>query len=465
MIHGHTRIKLFNPISGNILKDIESENTFQANVIANALRNLGECNASPITNSNFKNKDYWKEVVGGILLFRDEITTNTAYMSAGNVMTGNGAEGVLNSSNPPELGSYNELESSIGYGVTKKLTMTYDWGQSQGNGKISSVCLTSKTGGFIGYGNPSDTCKEKLDDSYITFLRNLDNQNADSKTAYASHQAVIVGNEKYMFSCSSGILTVKRKRVCITTGSIFDGCYKELTFDLSNVGNPFSWNNEECFCCTDNGKIYILPKAPEYNPHPYAVPVGSKMHFYVYDTSDDSLTLEYITNNSTKPLYIITTTLGSGGFCWGVSHGKLFARSSGNDSEARVEVFDLSTNAHAELDCGYTTAGNYFYVNTLPNGLTLITNYIYNGDGDYKTYIYDSINGTTYPTNMNTRGIASSMTSPFTYDLTLDALTFAKSGCTAINNPLYLATVNNLSTPVIKDGTMAMQVIYSLEET
>ena len=52
MIHGHTRIVLRNPISGNILKDIESENVFQNTVIANGLRNLGNANASP-----YKKKD------------------------------------------------------------------------------------------------------------------------------------------------------------------------------------------------------------------------------------------------------------------------------------------------------------------------------------------------------------------------------------------------------------------------
>ena len=37
-IHGETRIVLRNPISGNILKDVTSENTFQTSVIAQAVR-------------------------------------------------------------------------------------------------------------------------------------------------------------------------------------------------------------------------------------------------------------------------------------------------------------------------------------------------------------------------------------------------------------------------------------------
>ena len=82
MLHGHTRITLRNPISGNILKDIESENTFQPTVLQNFSHCLGE-DLHGIPSYN------WEDLVGGIFLFRDTISPGAFYMPASNLMIGN----------------------------------------------------------------------------------------------------------------------------------------------------------------------------------------------------------------------------------------------------------------------------------------------------------------------------------------------------------------------------------------
>jgi len=460
MIHGHTRITLTNPISGHIIKDIESENTFQSTVIAKALRNLGECNASILTNSVFKATDYWKETVGGILLFKNSISADSSFMSSGNTMTANGATDIVNASNPPELGTYNDIESKM-IANERKLILQYEWGQSQGNGKISSVCLTSRTGGLIGYGNASGYRKTESDPSdYFTFNRLTDNLGADSGST-ATRQAVGVGNYKYTFSCSGSIVTVVKKKICITTASIFDLVSETFTFDLSEVGNPLSWTNQECYVTASEGLIGVVPNRDQGE-----TAVNGKFRFYIYDTTDDSFTLKEMTNTSTNTLYISISRSYGGSYRFGMSHGNVFVGTSGTGT--KVEGFKLSDNTHvcslpitAE---GWQMAGNNFMIGDLPNGLTLVSDRETNNNV-YDCFIYDTTNGTCYPINSSNRQIQSTLNTSFIYDSTLEALMYNRNGyVTAVNNPLYLATINNI-TEVIKDATLSMKVRYTLSES
>ena len=51
------------------------------------------------------------------------------------------------------------------------------------------------------------------------------------------------------------------------------------------------------------------------------------------------------------------------------------------------------------------------------------------------------------------------------YNDQVDALcTDLTQGGELFKNPLYLATVNNLDNPVVKDSTQTMKVIYTLTE-
>ena len=161
-IHGEVDIRFKNPITGRIIKQIKGENTFQSAILAKGLRNLGEAGAS-VYNSRTQTgstiTEPWTELVGGIFLFKNSLS-NAQYMSKGNKMQGNGSYGVTNNSTPTELGSWNDNESSI---TSSSLLLVYDWTTSQANGAggIASVALTSRIGGYIGYGNPSETAATK----------------------------------------------------------------------------------------------------------------------------------------------------------------------------------------------------------------------------------------------------------------------------------------------------------------
>lgn len=465
MIHGETRIKLYNPLSGNIAKDIKSENTFQNEVVAKALRNLGECNASIMNNTTFKANDYWKETLGGILLFERTISSNTPFMPKGNRMRANAAVGITNSDPPSELGSYNS-DSGI-TSDNKSLFLKYDWSTAQGNGDIACVCLTSKTGGFIGYGNPSGEYSSKFSasESYKP-IRLIDYKFADSKGTNTQRQTIIVGNYKYRFTVSSHILTIYKTKVCITKGSILDGVtVKTMTFDLSEVGNPLNWQNEGCFVTQSEGKIYFLPTINQGpSQYDYYIAPGNPIRFYEFDPEEETVTLKSVNNNSTKSV-TINSNPNYSYYRFGVSHGKLFCTSSGNPPDMSVEVFNISNNNHLSLPgVNQVLAQDLYLAGDLPGGLTWVANRNQNNYNN-QLYVFDDQNVTAYPTNSNLYSLTNTLLSPFVWDEENESLICSMSnGVTSINNPMYLATINNLSAPVTKTTDLAMSVEYTLTE-
>lgn len=465
MIHGETRIKLYNPISGNIAKDIKSENTFQNEVVAKALRNLGECNASIMNNTTFKANDYWKETLGGILLFERTISSNTPFMPKGNRMRANAAVGITNSDPPSELGSYNS-DSGI-TSDNKSLFLKYDWSTAQGNGDIACVCLTSKTGGFMGYGNPSgDFSSLYTGTSAYNPTRLIDFKYADSKGTNTQKQTIIVGNYKYRFVIASHILTIYKTKVCITKGSILDGVtVKELTFDLSEIGNPLNWQNEGCYVTQSEGKIYFLPcinQGP--GTYDYFITPGNPIKFYEFDPEEETVTLKSVNNNSTKNVAPISYPTYQY-YTFGVSHGKLFVSSDGNPPNKSVEVFDITNNNHVSITAvNQVLAQDLYFVGDLPGGLSFITD---RNQNSYRSqmYIYDDQNVTSYPINGGLYAMYNTLTTPFIWDTENECFIFSTtSGVSAVNNPLYLATINNLSAPVTKTTDLAMSVEYTLTE-
>lgn len=100
------------------------------------------------------------DLFGGIMLFKLPIISNSAdypsrkplYCPAGNTMVGNAT--IDNQANSgqgvTELGQYNEGESSAD---EEQRTYVYDWDTNEANGEISTICLTTRAGGYIGAGN------------------------------------------------------------------------------------------------------------------------------------------------------------------------------------------------------------------------------------------------------------------------------------------------------------------------
>lgn len=92
------------------------------------------------------------KLFGGILLFEDNIEENTETIFAPNSkkLIGYASIAGVNDTKDPMRGSINKIESGAVNGGYK---FVYDFATSQANGMIGCVCLTSYWGGVAGYGS------------------------------------------------------------------------------------------------------------------------------------------------------------------------------------------------------------------------------------------------------------------------------------------------------------------------
>ena len=155
MIKGRTVIELTDVNSGE--KEVYKDNNMVTNAINLFYKSGGMTNPSAF--NDLLKTDAVENLLGGILCLDDTITedANIVHVPTGINMIANGSVGILNSGNPPELGSYNESES--GWQQDGSYKLTFDYTTSQGNGVIKSVCMTSKYEGLKGIGNASNTSR------------------------------------------------------------------------------------------------------------------------------------------------------------------------------------------------------------------------------------------------------------------------------------------------------------------
>lgn len=155
-IKGQTIIEL-KDVRTNKVERYKDDN-FITEFPSELFKQMGELNPNPWANRENMLVD---DLFGGIMCLDSAITANTDMMGihssplfapADKNMTANGCTFVSTSSaSATELGAYNEAESVPSNGTTRRFV--YDWDTNEGNGTIACVCLTSKYGGYKGIGN------------------------------------------------------------------------------------------------------------------------------------------------------------------------------------------------------------------------------------------------------------------------------------------------------------------------
>lgn len=427
IIHGHTCIELKDARTGK-RERIESDNTFMATTLAKQMRSLGAANNFPYANETWRNSNMIVNFCGGIFLFKNAIADDSEYMAAGNKMTANGSYNITNGGNPPELGSWNSIESNID--GNRSAVLVWDWNTSQGNGEISSICLTSDTGGYIGYGNPSGYSAS----SGYNLNRNQNALGPLCKTAWKNH--------RYSFGMSDyKTLVVKKYKYAIDKASIFDNkLIDTLTFDLESYGFTFP-RNRYSIKLVDNGKVQIMPDAND-------VPNGGTIKLYIFDPADDSLTLKTMVNTTGTRLHDYYNTEAPFVyfkdddlmFCKEHDTGTLYICDGSNG--AVLKTFNVGSDDYHAYS---KFSDDLFYRFTM-------------------SHFLDLVNDTWYPTNARADQINVGVIAD--EDMLLAGVSWDSSEYTsyAFKNPLYLATINNLQQSVTKQNTQTMKVTYTLTE-
>lgn len=157
-IHGHSTIELTNIHTGEV------ERYENDNMVTNALdyyfQDVGAFNTSPIYDADVRN-NLIPRLLGGLLLFDTELTesADNIICPSGVKMVGNGAYGHSSGSESEvtEMGTYDNVESH--WTSDGKCVMVWSFATSQANcdtdhnQQIKCACLTSAKHGYIGEGN------------------------------------------------------------------------------------------------------------------------------------------------------------------------------------------------------------------------------------------------------------------------------------------------------------------------
>lgn len=187
-IKGHSIIELTDVKTGKVER-YEDDNMV-TNALSYFLQDAGMVWSSPLKYNEVRN-DPLGTLLGGLLMFDDVLPENANNMTtpAGVKMTGNGAKNYTydGQDGVTEFGSWNYTES--GWTNDGKYRQVWDFSTSQANGTIASLCLTSRRNGYIGAGNSTSGSK-KDNNSYIVVDGKNANYNVDDMSTQVLNRIV-----------------------------------------------------------------------------------------------------------------------------------------------------------------------------------------------------------------------------------------------------------------------------------
>lgn len=460
MIHGKTKIELYNPDT-KIKQIVKSENTFQKSVLAHQFPMNPWLKQNPFNNSEWANSPI-VAMVGGLLLFKNQIQVGSVYAPAGNVMVGNAANGIVNTGNPNELGSFNSAESSFGQ---TSFTQVFDFTTAQANGNIACACLTSKWGGYAGYGNASMTAKTDRND--------IDKYHENKNT----QSIQLAENGKgYTFSVSEDVITVNKYRLISTIGSIFHGRSTATTHDVSGENEKITLYGTIVGVVPHyigNNKFALMPVGQGTGGGvPINIATGQSFYWWEYNCANDTITRKSFVNSSSDTLrfYLWSSGIASAPIIF--RDGNIAFR---NSAGTNILFFNTSTSELVYK----TQVDRYIYTNwnsgmwnvgMLTDGLYIAQTKTPLYGNNY--YLIDTVKGTEKPINFCTNF------GYYEYNVQLvptdydgrGLARFLKDDCATKRanyigqSPFYLATINNLDSYITKTANQTMKVTYTLTE-
>lgn len=459
---GHAKFELKNINTGEI-EAIEEDN-----LITNAL-NYYFANCG-LTNIPDAESPLYKTLLGGILLLDTAIEENPdiVFPPAGVRMVGNGAAGYAFNDEVTECGSYNSAESSFESWIDNdgiehwRYKQVYDFASNQANGKIACCCLTSNNYGYIGHGNASGIAHEAID--YLKYYGTCQVYTANNNggqfifydditaTAYflEPNQINYASSESAYWVANSKKLKFRKRRLPVNELTISNSLYTAKTSGYLEIDIP------EEFCAAlgtsytvtriaydSDGNCYVSFMQSNY----YGIAADS--HFYILKINKD-FSIEWfdIVNTAGKLLQFYRETI----YFIGVDNGKAYfsGRKESNSyiitqysfnlsnsecidyGEEKIMplnpfmkkgvwigegcIFDTSTDSSFKINGGKAYGGRYKRVYAPNNPLMLIMCF---DDNNSRIGIYRDIN--------------------------------------------YIATINNLQTPIVKTAEKTLKVTYTVE--
>lgn len=420
--HGHARLELRDVKTGKVEVE-EHDNTFLASNIEKFLVGGGVANNYPASEMSYTN------LLGGVFLFDTAIEDDgegnyPLFKPKGVKMTANGSYGVGNNSDVTELGSYNAQESQFS---SDALVFVYDWTTSQGNGAINSVCLTSQKGGLCGWGNYASK------KAHSATNRLTDGQNDSALVGGGSNNFIMVGNgEKIAYAewgySKSGTVTFTKKDLNIHNCNFFRDANETFNLVLPTTLYYIGSKGTTVYFCTrnsiSNGQSATVYKADLFASTPTVTSVYS------------------VTNSTGKALESI------------MACGDRFLVCKESDIKTSAWIYDANSQSWSN---------ETMYFGTTTNTITEVVDGVYYGcptismaDG----IIFDEELGIA-PCN-STLGNAFRNLSMWDDTAILFDAGSSSDSIYRKRFPLYLATVFNLDSPIVKTADKTMKLTYTI---
>ena len=475
-LKGKTTFELTDVNTGEV--EVIEDSNMITNGLQEVLRTYGYFGCDILNNDTMRNNSLWVNLLGGLFLFDtalDEDVNNT-FMPAGVKMIGNGSKDVSNSGTVTELGSYNSTES--GTQSDGSIKFVYDFSTAQANGTIACACLTSKIGGYMGMGNDRNRYLNGnypltvfLSDNYHSCQSNISGAgNDESHILYPvySENAIYFTNP-YNIHYSSDYasqhwsatkkIQILKVRAGFTGVSIKDRRYLDKVIATYDVDIPqdildYIGTSKSYAITSRDGErnVYVIfIKSSSYKPE-----LNAGEFFWIMKIDKDMQATAYkFTNNTGVSLslgntdsitfdgdYFWTYTYSAPYYLYGIKYA---------DSTQIIE-----TGVNKDTKCRLHTIGK--------NLISIDGQY--SGSSYYAPDIYDVVNRTHRQVNgvVNTDSYKL-VQFPDKKGVYL-CVFYSSTPCVlkVMKDPRYLATINNLSEPVVKTASKTMKVTYTLTE-
>lgn len=451
MLHGHTKIELKNEKTGE-LQVVEKDN-----MITKALEGLfNDWFAQLGITTYITRPTSWQVLqflpicpnsLGGILLFENtlEESDNLIYVPIDNTIMGY-ASNTVNTGTDTKQGSLNITESGI---IENGYRFVWDFNTSQGNGQISALSLTHKDGGvaqpplFSTYKNSTWTTnlEVSLNDNNMGALLNGLCIKDINDTSTISIYAIPSNSTIHIVSTNILLKKVNLLNNLVTTASKSE----ELdTITDSIFGTHFNYYG--AFKYGNDGYSYGLTYD---NNILYWIKININDHTY----TEGTITFTSSHNNYSE--YSISTEQSSQPApAFTIKSGYIFILS---DKCKYLHV--ISTDTMQEIEV--ISIENGIYSNTQTNRLADYFDYIvgYN-------FMYDIKTKTIKYVNIDTsagRGVMNTIYQNRMWAMVLVNSDYNRVICVSPVTQ-YLATINNLDSPVIKTSEQSMKITYTITE-
>lgn len=439
-----------------ILTDVhtgEQKKVLEQNMTTNALNDIflqeGYMkDASEMYGSNFQ--PIYQKLLGGILLFDKTLEENAAnyFAPAGTNLTACGVYGVKNTTGDTLRGDYNSDES---YLDTRAKTMkyVYDFPTSKGNGTIASVCLTSANGGYSSYGAETDGSTGQTAAYFLGTGGSRDFVSISGEYAFAvDYQNDVI----YTFTPSTvssqlQSVTIRKRRAHLKTlpvtysASAAGEVLESKSVQLSSISSSYVWNYD-----TTANTLYFMANRNYFevqNGREFyiaAIPIGTMIARTYNITNRTGVSLSYNTGGVYGGYLYIGGYNNNQNYKINLESDTDYAQLSGVNTTLDFQRCCFWNHGRIFALCGSLNSWNYRLaaVDPATNKARYTQNYLNDSKGNTKKWV--AVTGSNV------------------------AFAVMNDGSGFLVPCNYLATINNLSSPVTKTAAQTMKVIYTISE-